>query len=65
MKRLKNIEDKSNTQLLAIRNISRPAIKDGNNGSFKSDDDVNDEYKTIQDFKKELIDKNILHKDGD
>ena len=55
LKRLKKIEDKSNTQLLAIRNIPRPAIKD----------DVNDEYKTIQDFKKELIDKNILHKDGD
>ena len=65
LKRLKNIEDKSNTQLLAIRNIPRSAIKDENNGSFKSDDDVNDEYKTIQDFKKELIDKNILHKDGD
>ena len=59
VKRLKNIEDKSNTQLLAIRNISIPAIKDENN------DDVNDEYKIIQDFKKELIDKNILHKDGD
>ena len=55
MKRLKNVEDKSNTQLLAIRNIPRPAIKG----------DVNDEYKTIQEFKKELIDKNILHKDGD
>ena len=59
LKRLKNIEDKNNTQLLAIRNIPRPAIKDENN------DDVNDEYETIQDFKKELIDKNILHKDGD
>ena len=65
LKRLKNIEDKSNTQLLAIRNIPRLAIKDENNGSFKSDYDVDDEYKTIQDFKKELIDKNILHKDGD
>ena len=65
MKRLKNIEDKSNIQLLAIRNIPRPAIKDENNVNFKSDDDVNDEYKTIQDFEKELIDKNILHKDGD
>ena len=42
LKRLKNIEDKSNTQLLAIRDIPRLAIKD----------DVNDEYKTIQDFKK-------------
>ena len=28
LKRLKNIEDKSNTQLLAIRDISRLAIKD-------------------------------------
>ena len=55
LKRLNYIEEKSNTQLLAIRNIPRPAIKD----------DVNDENITIQDFKKELIDKNILHKDGD
>ena len=44
LKRFKNIEDKSNTQLLAIRNISRPAIKD----------DVNDEYKTIQGLKKKV-----------
>ena len=55
LRRLKNIEDKSNTQLLAIRDIPRPAIKD----------DVNVEYKTIQNFRKELIAKNILHKDGD
>ena len=55
MKRLNYIEEKSNTQSLAIRNIPRPAIKD----------DVNDENITIQDFKKELIDKNILHKDSD
>ena len=27
LKTLKNIEDKSNNQLLAIKNISRPAIK--------------------------------------
>ena len=55
LKRLKNIEDKSNNQLLNIKNIPRPAIKGGNNGN------VSDEYKTIQDFKQELIDKNILH----
>ena len=54
LKRLKNIEDKSNNQLLTIKNISRPAIK-GN---------VSDEYKTIQDFKQELIDKNILKLSG-
>ena len=34
------------------------AIKSENN------DDVNDEYKTIQDFKQELIDKKILHLNG-
>ena len=58
LKRLKNIEDRSNNLLLAIKNIPRPAIKDENDG------DVNDEYKTIQDFKQELIEKNILHLDG-
>ena len=56
LKRLKNIEDKSNNQLLPITNISRPAIKAKNNGN------VSDEYKTIQDFKKELIDKNMVLK---
>ena len=64
LKRLKNIEDRNNNQLLAIKNIPRPAIKGENNGGFRSDDDVNDEYKTIQDFKQGLIDKNILRKGG-
>ena len=54
LKRLKNIEDKSNNQLLTIKNISKPAIK-GN---------VSDEYKAIQNYKQELIDKNILQLDG-
>ena len=58
LKRLTNIEDRSNNQLLTIKNIPRPAIKGKNN------DDVNDEYKTILDFKQKLIDKNILHLDG-
>ena len=57
---LKNIGDRNNNQLLAIKNILRPAIKGENNGSFRSDDDVNDEYKTIQDFKQKLIAENIL-----
>ena len=61
LKRLKNIEDRNN-QLLAIKNIPRPAIKGKNNSGFRSDDD-NNEYKTIQNFKEELIGKNILHKD--
>ena len=45
LKRLKNIEDRNNNQLLAIKNIPRPAIKGKNNGGFRSNDDVNDEYK--------------------
>ena len=58
LKRLKNIEDKSNNQLLTIKSISRPAVKGKNNGN------VSDEYKIIQDFKQELIDKNILKLSG-
>ena len=58
LKRLKNIEDKSNNQLLSIKNISRHAIKGKNNGN------VSDAYKTIQDFKQELIDRNILNLSG-
>ena len=54
LKRLKNIEDKSNNQLLTIKNIPRPAIKGKNNSN------ASDECKTIQDFKQELIDKNVL-----
>ena len=64
LKRLKNIEDRNNKQLLAIKNIPRTAIKGENNGSFRSDDDVNNEYKTIQNYKQGLIDKNILRKGG-
>ena len=61
---LKRLKNRNNNQLLAIKNIPRPAIKGENNGAFRSDDDVNDEYKTIQDFKQKLIDKNILRKGG-
>ena len=66
LKRLKNIEDRNNNQLLALNNIVRPAIKGKNNDGFKSDDDYDDnnEYNLIKDFKKELIDKNILHIDS-
>ena len=49
---------------MAIKNIPRPAKKDENNGGFRSDDDVNDKYKTIQNYKERLIDKNILRKGG-
>ena len=57
LKRLKNIEDRNNNQLLTIKNISRPAIK----GNVS---DASDEYKIIQDFKQELINKNILKLSG-
>ena len=60
----KSDRNRNNNQLLAIKNIPRPAIKGENNGSFRSDDDVNDEYKTIQNYKQGLIDKNILRKGG-
>ena len=65
LKRLKNIEDKSNNQLLALRDRNRPAIK----GEYNDDDDdykkiQDDDYKKIQDFKKKLIDDNILDKNS-
>ena len=67
LKRLKNIEDKSNNQLLAIKNISRPGIKGRNdngddNGNGNDIDIYDDNYKKIQDYKKELIDDGILNK---
>ena len=48
LKGLKNIEDRNNNQLLALRNTCRPAIKGKNNGGYKSsddDDDYDDDYK--------------------
>ena len=60
LKRFKNIEDRNSNQLLAIKNILRPATKGENNGGFRSVDDVNDEYENMQDFQQTLIDKNIL-----
>ena len=68
LKRLKNIEDKSNNQLLAIKNISRPAIKgrnDNGNGNGNGNDiDTYIDYKKIQDFKKKLIDDNIFNRNS-
>ena len=68
LKRYRNIEDKSNNQLLALRDINRPAIRgrngNGNGNDDDDDDDDYDDYKTIQNFKKELINKGVLHKDG-
>ena len=69
LKRLKNIEDKSNNQLLAIKNILIPAIKGRNgngddNGNGNDIDIGDDNYKQIQDHKKELIDNGILNKNN-
>ena len=46
--------------MLAPSDINKPAIR----GRNDDDDDDDDDYKTIQNFKKEFIDKGILHKDG-
>ena len=66
LKRLKNIEDKSNNQLLAIKNISRPVIKgrNGNGNGNANGNDIDDDYKKIQDYKKKLIDSDILNKNS-
>ena len=42
LRRLKDIEDKSNNHLLALRDINRPAIKGKDNGGYKSSDDDDD-----------------------
>ena len=52
LKRLKNIESKSNNQLLALRDINRPAIR----GRDDDDDDVNNaSKKIIEDYKNDKI----------
>ena len=48
---------------MAIKNISRPAIKGRNGNGNGNDIDIGDDnYKKIQDYKKELIDDGILNK---
>ena len=57
LKRLKNIESKNNNQLLALRDINRPAIRGRDNDDDDydddgDDDDINNEYKKItEDYK--------------
>ena len=53
LKRLKDIEDKSNDQLLALRDTYRPAIKGKDNGGYKSsgNDDDDKLYKKIEDIR--------------
>ena len=47
LKRLKNIESKSNNQLLALRDINTPAIRGRDDDVDDDDDDINKEYKKI------------------
>ena len=56
LKRFKNIEDKSNNQLLALKDINTPAIKDRNdNGNGNGNDIDDDDYKKMQEYKKKLM----------
>ena len=64
LKRLKNIEDKSNNQLLALRDINRPAIK-GINNDDDDDDDDDDNYKKIKAIEGKYKDKDDLDKNVD
>ena len=53
LKRLKNIESKSNNQLLALRDINRPALRGRDDDD---DDDINKEYKKIvEDYRNNKI----------
>ena len=55
LKRLKNIESKSNNQLLALRDINRPAIR-GRDDDDDDDDDIKYEYKKIvEDYRNNKI----------
>ena len=55
LKRLKNIESKSNNQLLALRDINKPAIR-GRDDDDDDDDDDNKEYKkTVEDYRNNKI----------
>ena len=52
LKRLKNIESKSNNQLLALKDINRPAIR----GRDDDDNDIKKEYKKIvEDYRNNKI----------
>ena len=62
LKRLKNIEDKSNNQLLALKDINRPTIK-GRNGNDNDDDDGDDDdYKKIKAIEGKYKDEDNLDK---
>ena len=63
LKRLKNIEDKSNNQLLAIRDINRPAIKGRDDKDDKLYKEIVNNYKNnIIDYKGIKDNLNIINK---
>ena len=73
LKRLKNIENKNNNQLLALRDINRPAIRGRDNYDndddsdyyyyYYYDDDVNTKYKKIiEDYKNNKIKRKEIEK---
>ena len=55
LKRLKNIESRSNNQLLALRNINRPPIRGRDNGGYDDDDDDDDDDGGINNAYKKLL----------
>ena len=65
LKRLKSIESKNNNQLLALRDIHRPAIRgrDDDDDDYDDDDDVNNKYKKIiEDYKNNKIKRKEIEK---
>ena len=65
LKRLKSIESKNNNQLLALRDINRPAIRgrDDDDDDYDDDDDVNNKYKKIiEDYKNNKIKRKEIEK---
>ena len=52
LKRLKNIESKSNNQLLALRDIHRPAMRGGDDDDDDDDEDDDDDDDIKKEYKK-------------
>ena len=70
LKKFKNIENRSNNQLLTLRDINRPAIRGTNNGGYKSrddddDEDYGDDYKKIKVIEGRYKDEDDLDKNVD
>ena len=59
LKRLKNIESKNNNQLLALRDINRPAERGRDNDDDNNDDDDDDDDEDDDDDYKKIVNKYI------